>query len=250
MAGDISISSLGGGAISGFRNVIINGNFGINQRAVSGTVTLSAGVYGHDRWKAGASGCTYTFATTNNVTTITITAGTLVQVIEGLSLQSGTYTLTWQGSAQARIDSGSYSVSGMQGTAVGGTNQTVEFSTGTVSKVQYEQGTTYTVFENRPYGLEFSLCQRYYQTMLVLQDVHGGSLNVASTYLPVSYFPIQPMRTTPTVTATSATNNFGGTLTHGASTASVIFFYGNRSGAGWNSGSNTCSETALLSAEL
>ncbi len=36
------------------KNKIINGNFDINQRAVSGTVSLSAGVYGHDRWKDGS----------------------------------------------------------------------------------------------------------------------------------------------------------------------------------------------------
>lgn len=66
----------------GNRNKIINGNFNINQRKVSGTVTLSAGVYGHDRWKAGASGCTYTFSASGGVTTIDITAGSLVQIVE------------------------------------------------------------------------------------------------------------------------------------------------------------------------
>jgi len=129
MAGDLVISTINGGAI-GAKNAIINGNFGINQRGVSGTVTLSAGAYGHDRFKAGASGCTYTFATSNNVTTLTITAGSLMQVIEGINLQSGTYTLSWTGTAQGRVDSGSYAGSGLTGTAVGGTNQTVEFGTG------------------------------------------------------------------------------------------------------------------------
>ena len=149
----------------GNRNKIINGNFGINQRGVSGTVTLGAGVYGHDRWKAGASGCTYTFATANNVTTITITAGSLMQVIEGLNLFSGTHILSWSGTAQGRVDSGSYGGSGVLGTAVGGTNQTIEFGTGTVSKVQYEQGNVATPFEHRPYGTELALCQRYYEVL-------------------------------------------------------------------------------------
>ena len=145
----------------GLRNRLHNGNFGINQRGVSGTVTLGAGVYGHDRWKAGAGGCTYTFSTTNNVTTLTISAGTLQQVIEGQNLNSGTFALSWIGSAQGRIDSGVYGATGITGTAVGGTNQTVEFNTGTLSLVQYEYGAIATQFEQRPIGIELELCQRY-----------------------------------------------------------------------------------------
>lgn len=151
--------------LGGFKNKVINSNFAINQRDVSGTVTLAAGAYGHDRWKAGSSGCTYTFATVNNVTTLTITAGTLVQVIEGLNLQSGTHILTWTGTAQGRIGSGAYGASGVTGTAVGGTNQSIEFSTGTISKVQYEEGSIATPFEHRPIGLELALCLRYYERL-------------------------------------------------------------------------------------
>ena len=162
--GDLGIGSINGGPI-GTKNVIINGNFGINQRGVSGTVTLAAGAYGHDRWKAGASGCTYTFATTNNVTTLTISAGSLIQVIEGLNLYSGTYTLSWTGTAQGKIGAGSYAGSGVTGAAVGGTNLNIEFNTGTVSLVQFEQGSVATPFERRPYGTELALCQRYFETL-------------------------------------------------------------------------------------
>ena len=47
-------------------NRIINGNFAINQRLLcfghgaSANPTVANG-YGHDRWKAGVGGCTYTF---------------------------------------------------------------------------------------------------------------------------------------------------------------------------------------------
>lgn len=144
------------------KNKIINGNFAINQRGVSGTVSLSAGAYGHDRFKAGSSGCTYTFATTANVTTITITAGSLQQVIEGVNLQSGTHVLSWTGTAQAKIDSGSYADTGVTATLTGGTNATVEFGTGTVTKAQLEAGTTATPFENLQFTNQLQLCQRYY----------------------------------------------------------------------------------------
>ena len=162
MAGDLVVSTINGVAI-GTKNVIINGNFNINQRAVSGTVTLAAGAYGHDRFKAGASGCTYTFATVENVTTITISAGSLIQVIEGLNLQTGTYTLSWSGTAQGKIGGGSYSATGVTGSATGGTNLNVEFNTGTLSLVQLEKGSTATSFDYRPYGTELALCQRYFE---------------------------------------------------------------------------------------
>ncbi|QIM48997.1 hypothetical protein G9Q38_07285 [Pusillimonas sp. DMV24BSW_D] len=158
---NFNVASLNGGQLAGFRNKIINGNPVINQRGVSGTVTLAAGEYGHDRWKAGSGGCTYTFNTVENITTITISSGTLMQIIEGVNLMSGQHVLSWQGTAQGRVDSGSYGNSGeVLGTAVGGTNQAVEFSTGTLSLVQYESGTVPTLFEFRGF-FEETLCFRY-----------------------------------------------------------------------------------------
>ena len=195
--------------MGGQKNKVINGNFSINQRSVSGTVTLAAGAYGHDRWKAGSSGCTYNFSTTENVTTLTITAGTLVQVIEGLNLQSGTHILTWIGTAQGRIDSGAYGASGITGTAVGGTNQSIEFSTGTVSKVQYEEGTIATPFEHRPIGLELELCQRYGESVGVLIfHGYGASGNIFNARKPFKV----TKRVAPTLTGQTTTANVNCTV--------------------------------------
>jgi len=211
-SGNVQMASLNGGQLAGLRNRVINGNFGINQRAVSGTVTLAAGAYGHDRWKAGAGGCTYTFATALNVTTITITAGTLQQVIEGANLESGTFRLSFTGTATARIDAGAYGASGaaVSGTAVGGTNQTVEFSTGTVSRVQYELGSVATPFEQRPIGLELALCQRYYYQIAGNSGTEDFAVGVyaGATDFRFIYKHPQRMRGTPTIAAVGTLSNF------------------------------------------
>ena len=128
---------MGGGAI-------INGGFPHNQREVSGTVVLGIGEYGHDRWRGGSAGCTYTFATLLNVTTITISAGTLEQEIEGVNLESGTWILSWTGTAQGQIDSGGFGPTGVTATLTGGTNAIVEFNTGTLAQVKLEKGSIAT----------------------------------------------------------------------------------------------------------
>ena len=57
--------------------LVINGHFLINQRSFAGGA-LSAGIYGHDRWKADTGGANYSVSGA----TVTIASGTIVQVIE------------------------------------------------------------------------------------------------------------------------------------------------------------------------
>lgn len=157
-----AIGGISPGPQSVMRQAIINGNFAVNQRVVSGSVILAAGAYGHDRWKAGSSGCTYTFSTVENVTTITISAGSLIQVVEGRNLFTGSYTLSWIGTAQGKIGAGSYGTSGVTGAVTGGTNLSIEFNSGTLSKVQFNVGTTSLPNQPRGFAEELALCQRYY----------------------------------------------------------------------------------------
>jgi hypothetical protein len=144
-------------------NFVINGGFTINQRGYTTGSALGAGAYGHDRWKGGAGGGTYTFSGSTSPTTITITDGTLQQVIEGASLESGTVILSWEGTATARFDSGSYAASPITTTATAGTNLTIEFGTGTVSKVMLYLGAVAYPWQPRQYADELALCQRYYE---------------------------------------------------------------------------------------
>jgi hypothetical protein len=158
-----------------FRNKIINGNPRINQRGyVSGAAT-TAGQYTLDRWKVTGTGG-ITFSTTNNKTTITIPSGqTIQQVIEGLNLDTGTYVLSWEGTAQGRVNSGSYGTSGaVTASVTGGTNTTIEFNAGTVTSIQFEQGTVVTSFERRDIGRELMMCQRYFETSTVYSASAAG----------------------------------------------------------------------------
>lgn len=188
------------------RNRIINGNFVINQRGVSGTVNLAAGVYGHDRWRAGASGCTYTFSTSGNDTVLTITSGSLQQVIEDVNIDGGFYTLSHAGTAQARIainggtPSGGYANTPLTaGSATALQAITVEFTTGTVSRVQLEAGANASPFERRLIHAERQACERYFYTYTNMQ---GGGFSTApgQGFPQHTYFPVR-MRAAPTVTA-------------------------------------------------
>ena len=183
----------------GMKNRLIDTGFIINQRGYASGASLSAGSYAHDRWKAGASGCTYTFTqgSLGVPITITITAGSLQQIIEGCNMgEGGTYILSWTGTAQARINGGSYSTSPLIVSGItAGANTTIEFGTGTVLQPQLEKGSTATSFDYRPYGTELQLCQRYYQ--IVALNLYNGNPGAGEFHsVPVAY--LAQMRAAPT----------------------------------------------------
>jgi hypothetical protein len=184
-----------------FKNRIINGGFIMNQRGHTSGTALASGSYGHDRWKGGASGGTYTFTagSTGVNITITITAGSIIQVIEGANLpEGGTYVLSWTGTAQGKIGSGSFSASGVTGTITAGTNTNIEFNTGTCSNVQLEFGSLATSFDYRPFGTELVLCQRYYSTFGYQIFGYGGAGQLVGS--PISFKA--SMRASPTIAFT------------------------------------------------
>ena len=172
-------SGTGDGAPTGFRNRLRNAAFAINQRAVTGSVTLAAGEYGHDGVKAGASGAIYTFSTSGIDTTLSVSAGSVILPIEASLIEGGTYALAHDGSAQGRVwqgtgyaGSGSYAAASRSAplvvTALTASAQTnVEFSIGTILRPQFEPGAHATGFERRPPHIELGACQRYFQALLV-----------------------------------------------------------------------------------
>lgn len=74
-----------------------------------------------------------------------------------------------------------------------------------IAQVQLEEGSVATPFENRPYGLELSLCQRYYQAYLssnISQSERAFYTRCANTNTQVFVFDniqFPEMRITPTI---------------------------------------------------
>lgn len=198
----VQVANLNGGQLSGFRNLLINGNPIINQRGyVSGTATSGANKYTLDRWRVVTSGQSITWTDSENVRTVTAPAGGVEQVIEGVNILSGTYTLNWTGTATATVNGSSIS-KGNSITLTGGTNATVRFSGGTFALAQIETGTVSTPFERRSYGQELALCQRYYCETKTSVRAFSPSAGVA--YENQIYWPVQ-MRAAPTTTGPSGT---------------------------------------------
>jgi hypothetical protein len=209
-------TNLGAGAVTPGHNILIDGGFTINQRGYVSAASLAAGAYGHDRWKAGASGGGYSFTQLLSPTQITIAASnSLIQVVENVNVVGGSYVLSWTGTATARYavnsntPSGNFAVSPILITGqTAGTTMSVEFTgagavgtssvatnTGTLSKAQLEIGAVATPFEWRQYSDELLLCQRYLPAWLGLGPV-GFGLGYSTTAAQVLFaYPVSPCTT-------------------------------------------------------
>ena len=215
--GTLSVSGSTGG-LTGYRNKLRNGQFLVNQRAVSGTVTLAAGAYGHDGVKAGASGATYTFALVGTDTTLTVTAGSLIMPVESTYIEAGVYVLSHAGTALCRVwqgtgatGTGTFAASPITTAALTVATQTnAEFSTGTIIRPQLELAAAATAFERRPLATETVLCQRYYcndyatgtpPAQGTVTDNRYASFAWSTTAVDVQriFYPVR-MRATPTIT--------------------------------------------------
>ncbi len=222
------------------RNRLRNGNCAINQRVVAGSVVLAAGQYGHDGWKAGAAGCTYTFAAAGIDTVLTISAGSLIAPIEARMIEGGAYVASHAGSAQLRVwqgtgatGSGAYVNGPAAVTGLAANTQTnVEFLTGTVSLAQFEPGAAATAFERRTPAGELLLCQRYYSNSFAAGVAPSNNAaqhwwavfawNVAAAGTQTILFPAQ-MAATPTMTFYSVAGLKGaGAVTITIATPGVI----------------------------
>jgi len=96
-------------------------------------------------------------------------------------------------------------------TSVVGTNGATFYITG----VQLEKGATATPFENRLYGTELALCQRYYETNIAPGTAVGNNAAVTDRTVATNYYASYPAalftykvtkRANPTVTFYSGSN--------------------------------------------
>lgn len=183
-------------------NRLINPGFTNNQRGWASGAALAAGVYGVDRFKAGAAGCTATITSAAGASdqTMTITAGSLQQVIESSSLELGTYVLSWEGTALGRVGGGTYAASPVTLSHTGVQNETVEWSTGTLIRPRLHKGGA-QMFEARHPSDTLRLCQRYFRRLLS-PPLRGLVLAaVGPTHMGMSLAP--SMRTAPTLTVST-----------------------------------------------
>ena len=212
LTGGLKLQNQNVSPFSGFKNYIINGKKTINQRGTTSTDNS----YNHDRWyKAG-----------NN----------WFQGIEGYNnlINGKTYTLSWSGVATASYYVGtdtSATINAQSFTSIAnggsftltisaGQNLWIKFSSdatgSTFNFVQLEEGSVATPFENIPYGLELSLCQRYYESSYSNGVTVGSASTLGAKYsitigsaTAQGFTFIEPKRVPPTVAIYSPSGTAG-----------------------------------------
>ncbi len=207
------------------RNLILNGDFRLNQRVFSGGA-LAAGSYGYDRWGAYTGGASYSVS----AGVVTLSTGTICQPVESPGLAGRTVTVSAESpsaSLSVTLGTSSTNVSGSIPAGAGRQSVTLVVPQGltgdvqlrlsgssvSFSRIKLEPGSVATSWEQPQVSLELSACQRYYQKSY-LQSIapgSGGSANYAGIvdyYAPtattnqINYYVKLgvTMRVTPTVT--------------------------------------------------
>ena len=177
------------------RNLIMNGQGRINQRGyTSGAATVAANQYTLDRWRVVTSGQNLSWTGNAARNVMTAPAGGVAQVIEGLNVVGGTYTINWTGTATCTV-AGVARAKGAVFTLTAGTSTTVRFTGGTFTDVQLEAGSIPTAYGWTPYSEELALCQRYFQSLFVV-------VNPVATFYTVA-LPVE-MVANPTITGGGA----------------------------------------------
>ncbi|MFE1815638.1 DUF2793 domain-containing protein [Metapseudomonas otitidis] len=113
------ISAIGSSGGIG-QNILVNSDFSVNQRGFAGG-SLSAGSYGHDRWGAYNGGANYSVSSG----TVTLTSGTICQVVESPSAASQAITVSVEdpsGTITVTLGNGSGS-SSVSGTITAGSGR-------------------------------------------------------------------------------------------------------------------------------
>ncbi len=203
-------------------NMLINGDFGINQRGFA-FGALANGVYGVDRWKAvGASNFGWVAATQ----TLTINAGAIQQLVEPAAfgyanLASTQITFSVDDLTNGSLGVAVGSVSGTITAGAGRRSVTLTLGAGDTGNIavtltpatypvwfkraKLETGAAPTEWQARPLTSELQLCQRYYLRVTSVGGVFttfGFGYSPTTTQANVGFtFPVA-MRAIPTFSYT------------------------------------------------
>jgi hypothetical protein len=175
--------ALGIGPVISFRNQLVNGAGGVNQRLyVSGAATASANQVTLDRWRVVVSGQNLAFGAAAPDRVMTAPAGGAEQIIEAGAIEGGVYTLSWSGTATATVNGAAITNGGQTASLPANTAVTVRFTGGTFTKTQFEPGTVATPFERRPPQIEMALCQRETQKSYPMATGPGVATSTGAAY--------------------------------------------------------------------
>jgi len=181
-----SVTGIYGGSIA-------NGGF---NRSYSFLFTISSANTWEQKTVTIAGDTSGTWLTTNGI-------GAYVFINMGAGSSVGTTPNQWNAS-------GSRAATGENGSIIG-TNGATFYITG----VQLEKGSTATSFDYRPYGTEFALCQRYYQSNRVVWS--GYISGSGPAFYAYSTFKVTMRASaTGTITGESLASINAGSLSNGA----------------------------------
>lgn len=145
------------------------------------------------------------------------------------------------------------------GSGLSGSSGSVNFANSTsnimkISQIQIEEGSIATPFEQRPYGLELSLCQRYYEkwespgTLLAMNyNTTSGVSNLVKFNTSKRVVPSCTITVSPTYAGNTGT--LSSVVVSQASVSEMAFGYVISGGTAW-SPTNLNGGTVTISAEL
>jgi hypothetical protein len=184
------------GVVTGLKNILINGDFRVNQRGFDGNWgALSNGDFGWDRWLK------------NGVY--------IEQRIEWLNVRVGdVLTLSWQGGGNGQIvdqvgDSGTAEPSPITWIPSDVSPYMSVLVPPASTDVQLEHGEIATQFEMRSYGYELTLCHHYfYISPAKILNAFGYTYGNEPDRCLTAFLPIT-MRTNPDIIVLSEGPNSG-----------------------------------------
>lgn len=239
-------------------NLLINGDFSINQRSFAGGA-LTAGQYGFDRWKAGAAGAT--LSVSGDI--VTLSAGAITQTVEAgagpwgamslsvENLSGGALDVTVNGATQTLAPGAGRRALSFDLSALGVASNcvvTLAPASGAVSfrRAKFAHGVFASAWSPRPRAVEIALCQRYFQVWrggaaivapAAAQGLAHGALPVAMRATPTPSMSGNATITTPGIgSATVSAANLSSLTMLDAQTFAISFGSGSPATAAGQTG--------------